>query len=754
MPLPSGKIIQLLSEVGAKFINAREVLAAVGLDNGQFRELTRFLDMLVATGLLRYQRSGGYQVQRALKLVVGVVHIQTAGYGFVEQTPPTDVPADDIYISSLRLSGAMDGDTVCALLLPRQRGTRGKRQEGVVIEVTERARNTVVGVCKRQARTESIICYSEQHGLEFLVTDGAVNPVSADISLPYVAERLVDKVVILAIERYPGQDGSGQSILGRGHVVEVLGVVGDPAVDVRMVAHQQGIPTEFSDQVLLEAQQVAVAVNNTDYAGRVDLTQLPLVTIDGADARDFDDAVALQSTAAGCKLWVAIADVSHYVTPTSALDAEANERGTSVYFPSTCIPMLPEVLSNGMCSLKPDVERLAMAVEIDFDRNNQQVALKIYPAVMRSQARLTYLQVQQCLDGADKHEVAPHIATMLQQMAQLAIGLRSYRVNRGALDFDLPEAEIRFNDAGLPIYVGRLVRVESHRLIEEFMLAANEAVAAWVLERRSSALFRIHDAPDALALYAFQQFVAGFDLGFNIADDGVHPDQLQKLLQQVRGSDKEYIVNQILLRSMKQAQYSSENHGHFGLASAAYCHFTSPIRRYPDLIQHRIVRKLLEGDSTWPGESLEALAQHVTATERRAMLAEREIVDLRKCQFLVDKIGLRFSGYITGVTEFGFFVVLNEHFVEGLVHIRSIGDDFYSYEAEFHRLVGQRRRRVFQVGMAVDVAVKQVRPDHRQIDFELSDLVVPATRKNLGLKRRAKRGVVPKVNRPKSKKHR
>ena len=709
MMLPTLKIIHELRRLGGQSISLKALMQVVGLDADDRRLLIRFLDALVIEGLLRHMRRGRYMVRRKLLLVAGVVQVQSGGHAFLVPMDGDDGDGgrDDLYISGYRLLGAMSGDIVVALVLLEQGGRRGRRDEGLIVEITQRAHATVLGCCRRQQRSGSLVFQSEHSGLEFIVAQAGFEP---NIS----GDALDGQVAVLAIDRYPSAQASGQ-----GHIIEVFGAASDPQVDIRMAVYRQGIPTAFTPEVQCEAEQVAVPVCGDDYSGRVDLCELPLITIDGEDARDFDDAVAVKETPSGWKLWVAIADVSHYVRPGSALDAAARERGTSVYFPGSCIPMLPEVLSNGICSLNPHVERLVLALELDFDQDGQRTTMKVFPAVMRSHARLTYGQVQQCLDAGAGVDIDSNIAEMLGRMYQLAKLLRSGRTGRGALDFDLPEADIRLSEEGLPHHIGRLVRTESHRLIEEFMLCANEAVAAWVLEQRQTALFRVHDAPDIQAMQSLQQFVATFNMGINVADGGVQSQELLKLLRQAQGTDKEYTINRILLRSMKQACYAAENRGHFGLASEAYCHFTSPIRRYPDLMQHRIVLKLLAGDDRWPGESLAKLAEHTTAMERRAMLAERDVVDLRKCQFMADKVGLRYSGYITAVTAFGFFVELNEFFIEGLVHIRTLNDDFYRYDPEQHSLIGQGRRNVFQVGMAVTVDVWQVRPDRREIDFVL-----------------------------------
>ena len=756
MAFPVVQIIRELSRRGGRKISAKKILFSVGLKNDDFGVLNRFLDQLVAAELLYYGTSsdaGFYQLRQPLSMVTGVVHIRSggrskgrssarsAGYGFVTNDDESVAHGDDIYVPQFRLANAMDGDTVTVVLLPQQR-TRGRRRvEGVVVDVAQRAHKTVLGQCRLDATGECLLVRDDTSGLSFVV-----DPTLGDMG----DTTLVDQVVVLEVTRYPTQQLSGL-----GSVVKVLGAVDQPQVDILIAAYRQGIATEFSAEVLSEAQRIAVPVAANDYGQRINLCELPLITIDGADARDFDDAVALQRSENEWKLWIAIADVSHYVQSDSLLDIAARERSSSVYFPGSCIPMLPEVLSNGICSLNPDVERLVLALELRFDDQGNRVGFKVFSAVMRSHARLTYEQVQDVLDrGANNRiahgaedssvvEISEKLLPMLVQMAQFAKVLRKSRAQRGALDFDLPETDIVLDEDGLPANVGRRQRLESHRLIEEFMLAANESVADFVLQQRNLALFRIHESPSVQTLHTFQQFLATLDLGFNIDEDGVTAAELNKLLKTVRDTPHEYIVNQILLRTMQQARYSAENLGHFALASAAYCHFTSPIRRYPDLMQHRIVLKLLAGDNCWQSDSLDGIAQHATDNERRAMLAERDIVDLRKCQFMLDKVGGRYSGLITNVTAFGFFVTLTEFFVEGLVHIRTLADDYYQYEAEQYRLVGQRMRHIFQVGMAVTVEVSQVRTESREIDFVLPGLIELERRKptvGRGKKSRRSRG--------------
>ncbi len=408
----------------------------------------------------------------------------------------------------------------------------------------------------------------------------------------------------------------------------------------------------------------------------------------------------------------------------SAIDKEALERGTSVYFPGACLPMLPEALSNGICSLNPQVDRLVMAAELDFDASGRRTAMRFEQAVIRSRARLTYTEVAAVLserDAASCSKLQP-LMKDLEIMNELAELRTESRRRRGSLDFDLPEAQINLDLQGRPKSIVRAERNLAHRLIEEFMLAANEAVATWLVQLREPMIFRVHEAPSAGKMAAFQEFIAFFNQGISLPAEGVKPKLLQELLDRVAGQPEEHVINHVLLRSMPQAYYSVTNLGHFGLASDHYCHFTSPIRRYPDLMVHRILKKRLPGAQALKlGKdlSLEKVAQLSSMSERRAMEAERDIVNLKKCQFVADKVGETYAGMVTSVQAFGFFVELREIYVEGLVHVSSLDDDFYQYEEERHRLIGMNRRREFMIGTRVEVRVHKVDLDRREIDFRL-----------------------------------
>ncbi|HEY8370304.1 MAG TPA: ribonuclease R, partial [Thermodesulfobacteriota bacterium] len=518
-----------------------------------------------------------------------------------------------------------------------------------------------------------------------------------------------------------------------GRIVEVIGRREDPDAEAELIIRKHDLPHRFGDAALAEAERVARerAPSESDIAasGRVDLRDRTLVTIDGETARDFDDAVGIEPLEGGrTRLYVAIADVSHYVDPGGALDREAYARGTSVYFPDRAIPMLPEVLSNGVCSLNPRVDRYALTCELTFDAQARPVGVRIYPSVIRSRARLTYTLVRRIVEDRDEAAREAHapLVADLERMAALAARLRSRRLQRGSIDFDLPEPQVVLDLEGGIEAIVRSERNVAHQLIEEFMLAANEAVARHLQGLDVPTLYRVHEEPARDKLDAFREFLhnLGYTLG-GTAGGPVHPKLFQKVVEAARGRPEERLVNAVMLRTMMQAHYSTENIGHFGLASPAYTHFTSPIRRYPDLVVHRILREVgTRGRLTAERRAalereLPETARHCSERERKAMEAEREVVALKKCQFMATRVGDEFDGVIAGVTAFGFFVELTDVFVEGLVHISSIGDDYYTYVEKMHALVGRHTRRTFRVGDPVRVRVDRVDLDSRRIDFSI-----------------------------------
>jgi ribonuclease R len=676
------------------------------------RELKQMLDDMAADGeLVRFKGNRYAVATAAVKSIRGKLSSHRDGYGFV--TP--EEGGEDIFIPQRHMKSAMHGDSVEVRTEQSRMG--GGKMEGRITSVVERASSRIVGRYEETRRGAIVI--PEETRLNLVI---AIPPKGR-------GKAEDGQQVLVELLSYP--------IGGRpaeGRIAEILGWPDDPEVEVQSAIRRFELPHVFGKDTLSEAEAIPETVPAEDLAGRVDLRSLPTVTIDGETARDFDDAVSLRREGANFRLWVSIADVSHYVKPGSALDRDAYQRGTSVYFPDRCIPMLPERLSNGICSLNPQVDRLTMTAEMLFDTSGAMLESSFYPSIIKSAARLTYTLVKQIIVDGDKDAATTYqpLVAMLLQMKELALILMQMRKSRGSIDFDLPEAEIVIGLTGLTEGIMRAERNLAHQLIEEFMLAANEAVANHITDKNIPFLYRIHENPDPAKLINFQEFVFGFGYEFALVEDRVNPADLQRLLASASGKPEERMINYALLRCMKQARYAAENLNHFGLASRCYCHFTSPIRRYPDLVVHRILRAalLLDGNKgskkaqkqlSIATENLSAIAEHTSKRERVAMEAERDIVELKKIQFMQQHLGEEFDGFITGVTGFGFFVELEELFVEGLVHISTLDDDLYSYMESKHSLIGRNRRRVLRIGDKARVKVAAVSPATRRIEFVLKD---------------------------------
>jgi ribonuclease R len=695
------------------------------------RELQYMLDDMAEEGEVTRLRGNSYTLPGKIRSTRGRISVHRDGYGFV--TP--DEGGEDIFIPSKFLKGAMHGDLVEASSSPSRMG--GNKLDGRVMAVLERAVSRIVGRYEETRRGAIVI--PEDQRLNIVVAIPAKGR-----GLAQDGHQVVAELISYPIGGRPAE----------GNIVEVLGWPDDPEVEVQSVMRRFDLPHIFPPEALAEADGVAETVSKGDLQGRTDLRSMPTVTIDGETARDFDDAVSLRRDGDNFRLWVSIADVSHYVKKESPLDLEAYLRGTSVYFPDRCIPMLPERLSNGICSLNPSVDRLTMTAEMLFDRSGAMLDSSFYPSVIKSAARLTYTIVKQIIvdddfDLADKYRP---VAPMLLDMKELALILMAMRKKRGSIDFDLPEPEIIIGLTGRTEGIIRAERNLAHQLIEEFMLAANEAVARYITARDIPFLYRVHENPDPAKLQTFQEFVYGFGYEFKLVDEKVKPSELQRLLAQAEGRPEERMINYSLLRCMKQARYAAENVGHFGLASECYCHFTSPIRRYPDLVVHRILKAMLalsphpappppgegvnllhpagegrEGGSKRASrqlsiatDRLSEVAEHTSKRERVAMEAERDVVEMKKLQYMQQHVGDQFDGYITGVTGFGFFVELEELFVEGLVHISTLTDDSYSHAEKQHSLIGRRTGTVYRIGDAARVTVASVSPATRRIEFILA----------------------------------
>ncbi|MBI2411832.1 MAG: ribonuclease R [Deltaproteobacteria bacterium] len=693
-------------------------------DRDRFKKVVK---RLVAEGVLIKTRGGRFGLPSKMNLVTGGLSCHPDGFGFVKP----EEGGEDVYINARRLAGAMHGDTVAA----RIEGIKsGGRREGSIVRVIKRAHKTVVGRFEK-ARGVGILTPSDERLLYQVI-----------IPREEFGDASDGQIVTAEITRWPAKN-----LAPIGRVIEVLGNPDDPDVEAEVILKKYGLPHRFPADVLHEVRSVPSAVSETEIAGRTDLRTLTVVTIDGETAKDFDDAVSIERTAHGYRLWVSIADVSHYVKQGTAIDSEAYGRGTSVYFPDRAIPMLPEALSNGICSLNPQVERLTMTAELEFDTKGSVVKKRFYESVIKSAERMTYTNVKKLIRGEDAEieKRYSHIVSDIKLMAELAEKLTARRMEAGSIDFDLPEPQIIIDLEGNVEDIVRSERNEAHKLIEEFMLAANRAVAEEFSRRQYPFVYRVHDEPDSDSIHDFLEFASSFGLHFK---EGTGPLGFQQVLKAVEGKPEEKLINQVLLRSMKQAVYSEENIGHFGLAFNDYTHFTSPIRRYPDLVVHRLLKLLIHGKYTIEARErmeteLPPVCGHTSARERKAMEAEREIADLKKTQFMSDKVGETFDGFISGVTSFGVFIELKDYFVEGLVHVSTLLDDYYIFDDKKHSLIGERRKRVFRLGDAVSVKVTRADIERRRIDLVLDEAFAAKPGKKGAVEKPRARGAVRKRRR-------
>ncbi len=695
--LSAEEILRLMEEEDRPLL-IREVLRLLRLPKDQRQRVREIFRDLADEGKIVKIRGNRYGLPIKMNLVVGRVKCHPDGYGFVI---PEREGEQDIFVSQRNLKEAMHGDRVVA----RVESIRKKGREGTVIRILERGLHKVVGKFMRGKNYSYIIPEDERIIQEVFIPEGETKRARPN------------QIVVAEITRYPTE-----RVRPEGRVTHLLGYPDDPEVEPQIIIHKYDLPHRFSSTVLKEARDHPLIPSPDDYQGRVDLRDIPTFTIDGEKARDFDDAVSIQKEKdGGMTLYVSISDVSHYVEEGTALDEEAYLRGTSVYFPDRAIPMFPPELSNEICCLQPRVDRLTLTVEMRYDAGGTRKGVRFYPSVIHSNERLTYTIVRKILLDGDaelKRKFEPLLPS-LEWMADLSQKLRQRRVERGALDFDLPEPEVILNLQGETEEIIRAERNLAHQIIEEFMIAANEAVAHFLEENGFPSIYRIHEPPKEEAVDEFRRFVS--HLGHKMKKDAEDSSkELQRVLLEVKGRPEERVVNNILLRSMKWAKYSANNVGHFGLASKSYTHFTSPIRRYPDLIVHRILKRVLsKKDGRASEEVLVRKAEHLSHRERVAMEAEREILDRYRVRFMKDKIGEVFKGVIGGVAAFGFFVELQDIFVEGLVRVTSLYDDYYQYHEKRYCLVGERTHKTFRIGDEVMVRVDRVDVERRHIDFGL-----------------------------------
>lgn len=692
-----------------------ELIRALSVSREDRKTFKRLLRKMAGEGEIVRTRGNRYGLPEKMNLVVGHLKGHRDGYGFVM---PDEPGASDVYIGIRNMEGAIHGDKVVARVeAQREDG----RREGRIIRVLERAHTKIVGRFERG------------RGLGFVIPSD--KRIVHDLYIPPSETNRAKEgeIVVAEIASYPTKNRNPQ-----GRILKILGKPTDARIDTETVIEEYNLVKEFPHNVLAESERIPEQVAPETLKGRVDLRDLITVTIDGEKARDFDDAVSIeQLPKGGFRLFVHIADVSHYVNEGSALDLEAFRRGTSVYFPDAVIPMFPERLSNGICSLNPEEDRLTMTVEMRFDAEGNRTDYKIYDSMIQSNERMTYTAVRQIL--ADQYpDLLERYRPMIQMfklMEALSKKLYARRIRRGGLDFDLPEPEIILNLQGEAINIIREERNVAHRIIEEFMLAANETVAEHISRLGVPFLYRVHEEPDQDKMIAFSEFIHNFGLRLSVAGK-IRPAALSDILDTVKDSQEERLINHVLLRSMKRARYSAENLGHFGLAAEFYTHFTSPIRRYPDLIVHRLLREVgrrkglaKKRTDHWK-EIIPNIALHTSERERLAMEAERESVQRQKVKFMADKVGEEHDGFITGVAAYGFFVELETFFVEGLVRVSSIPDDYYIYHEKQHALIGDHSRRIFRLGDKARVRVELVNLENRTIDFTL---VEESKRKKKGL---------------------
>jgi ribonuclease R len=656
------------------------------------------LAALEASGQVVRASADAFQSLARSGFVAGVLTAHPNGFAFVA---PDDRAAEDYFIPPNSVRPALHGDRV---LVKPERSSRRGRPQARVVRVVSHGRSSIVGVF-RLLRSGKVVIPQDQRLLgTFAVArrgDGGAHD---------------GDMVVAEITRYPGRTTDAEV-----KVVRVLGPATDPRVETEAVIHQHDLPLEFPPEAAAAARRLPPIVAPQDSSRRLDLRDVPLVTIDGENAKDFDDAIFVEPLGTGFCLTVAISDVSHYVAENSPLDAEARARGTSVYFPDRVIPMLPEELSAGICSLKPGEDRLVKAVRLEYESRGRLLGATFHDAVMRSHARLTYGRVKQALvdRNPEVRRDLGHLLEPIERAEALARLLAVRRRERGTIDFDLPEAEILFDLRGRPEQIIRAERSVANQIVEEFMIAANEAVARELARRRIPFPYRVHESPSADALRTLGQFLEGFGIRLTLEHGKITPKAMQGVLEKAAGRPEERLIHTVVLRTMQQARYSAEPGAHFGLAVDPYTHFTSPIRRYPDLMVQRLLDMALRGGVRVPPDLAETAA-HASRRERVAMEAEREIVQLKKIQLMTDKVGSEHDGLVSGVAPFGFFVELRDLFVEGLVHVSALGDDHYEHVETQHLLRGRRTRRTFRIGDAVKVRVAGVSVERRQIDFALA----------------------------------
>ena len=699
-PLPSREYTLSLLTEQAVPLPFDDVCELLDIEDEEREFFQRRLGAMARDGQLMQDRLGNWLIPDKANLIPGRVQGHPDGFGFLVP----EEGGDDLFLSAKEMEKVLHGDRAIARIIGVDR--KG-RPEGKIVEVTERANKSLVG---------RVFC---EHGVWFAVAEN--RRISQDILLAPAGKGKPaikfqsGQVVVIEIVEQPSKHA--QPI---GRVTEVLGNYADPGMEIEIALRKHELPFEFSREALAQTKKLPDAVRKSDWKGREDLTQLPLVTIDGETARDFDDAVFCERKGKGFRLVVAIADVSHYVGDESPLDENAYERGNSVYFPRRVIPMLPEKLSNGLCSINPQTERLCMVCDMSIESTGTVRRFRFYPAVMFSHARLTYTEVAEALydKKPETREKLAQVLPHLEDLDALFRVLLQARHKRGAIDFDTAETRMVFDDHGKILSIEPYERNDAHRLIEECMLAANVCASEFLREKEQPVLYRTHPEPKPAKVEKLRDFLGTFGLQLG-GGDTPHAKDYAKLLEKLHGRPDKLLLQTVMLRSLQQAIYSPDNVGHFGLAYESYTHFTSPIRRYPDLLVHRAIKAALNNEKYEPGD-WDEIGLHCSATERRADEATRDVESWLKCYYMQDRVGEIFEGSVSSVVPFGIFVALDDVYIEGLLHVSELGRDYFNFDEAGHQMVGQRTGVRYRLADRISVQLVRVDMDSNKIDFRLA----------------------------------
>ncbi|MGH4119314.1 ribonuclease R [Clostridium sp.] len=694
-------LINFMTEQAYKPMNLKELSKMFDIKKGDMKEFKTLLAAMEEKGDVVKTRTEHYGIPEKMGLVIGRFQGHQRGFGFViarEERP-------DIFITADNVNGAMNGDTVIAKILKEE--NKGKKCEGEITRIIERGNKTIIGT------------YEDSKNFGFVVADD--KRIAQDIFIPK-AERngaTTGQIVIAEITQWPEQRRNPE-----GRIIEILGDKGDTGIDILTIIKKHHLPEEFPSNVEAYAENIVDKIPEEEYTRRTDLRDLRMVTIDGEDAKDLDDAVSIEILANGnYRLGVHIADVSHYAKEKSVLDIEALKRATSVYLIDRVIPMLPKKLSNGVCSLNPKLDRLTLTCFMEIDKNGKIVDHEILESIIKTNERMTYTDVTKILREKDAEIIKKYdyLYEDFKQMEELCGILNKKRMTRGAIDFDFDECKIILNEFGKPVDIVPYERAIANRIVEEFMLSANETVAEHMFWLNVPFVYRIHEDPDEEKLILFSEFAHNLGYSMKWGKD-IQPRMLQEVIAKVKGKKEEMVLSTLLLRSMMKAKYYPECSGHFGLAAKYYCHFTSPIRRYPDLIIHRIIKEVINGGLSDKRtgklrKEVEIASKQSSDMERVAMEAEREVDDLKKAEYMSERIGQEFKGIISSVTNFGLFVSL-PNTIEGLVHMSSLDDDYYVFDERHLTLIGERTKKMYKLGEEVKIIVSKVDLASHEVYFD------------------------------------